>query len=189
MDGGGAPKAGVKITFVILGICVLVCLGCYFYGNWANAQAEQKMIPKLAIDEVVKSARQYQKQMGQFPNDLSELEGKVWHHKPVPDFGADKRRLLAFNYYYIYTKVNPLTCAIWAIPSGPKRDGATTVFLVAGVDSFRAWKGPTLSKADIEKLSLIPTNDQLNVMGMIEQPQAGKPGGGGSSPVNVSVNK
>ena len=169
MDGGGAPKAGVKITFVILAICVLVCLGCYFYGSWADAQAEQKLIPKLAIAEVVKAARQYQKQTGQFPNDLSELEGKVWHHKPLPDFGVDKRRLLAFNYYYVYTRVSPLSCAIWAIPSGPKRDGATTVFLVAGVDVIRNWKGPTLEKADIEKLPLVPTTDQLSVMGMTEQ--------------------
>jgi hypothetical protein len=183
MDGGGAPKTGLKITFLVLCVCVLGCLICYFYSNWAAAQAEQKEIPKLAIDEMLKSVRQYQKQTGQFPDDFAEVESKVWRHNAAADFGADKRRLLARNYYYIYSKVNPLTCAIWAIPSGPKRETATTVFVVAGVDAFRAWRGPSLSKADIEKLPLIPTNDQLNVMGMIEQPQAPKQGAGGTSAI------
>jgi hypothetical protein len=183
MDGGGAPKTGIKISFVVVGLCVLICLGCYFYGNWADAQAEQAMVPKLAVDSLVKSVRQYQKQTGQFPDSLSDLEGKVWHHKPVPDFGADHRRLAAFNYYYIYSKVNPLSCAIWAIPSGPKREGSSTVFLVVGVDVIRNWKGPSLAKADVEKLPLIPTNDQLNVMGMTEQPMIEQRSGG--SPMAV----
>src|SRR6266852_5675136 len=74
MDGGGAPKGGIKISFVVLGVCILICLICYFYGSWADAQAEQAMVPKLAVDSLVKSVRQYQKQTGQFPNDLSELE-------------------------------------------------------------------------------------------------------------------
>lgn len=188
MDGGGAPKAGIKISFVVLGVCVLVCLICYFYGSWSDAKAEEQLTPKLAIDEMMKAARQYQKQTGQFPNDLSELEGKVWHHKPVPDFGPDKRRWGVLHYYYIYQRVNPLTCSIWAIPSGPKREGSTTVFLSAGVDWYRVWKGPSLSKADIEKLPLVPTIDQLNVMGMTEQPQPGNQGGS-SSPVTVSTKK
>lgn len=172
MNGGGAPKTGLKISFIVLAVCVLICLACYFYGSWADAQAEQAMIPKLAVDSMVKSVRQYQKQTGQFPDTLAELEQKVWHHKPVPDYGPDKRRLTAFNYYYIYTKVDPLTCAIWAIPSGPKREGSSTIFLVVGVDVIRNWKGPSLSKADIEKLRPVPSNDELNVMGMTEQPMA-----------------
>jgi len=181
MDGGGAAKPGLKISFVVLVVCVLICFGCYFYGSWADAKAEKELVPKLAIDEMVKSVRQYQKQVGQFPNDFSELEGKLWHHNPAPDFGPDKRRLVAFHYYYIYNKVNPTTCAIWAIPSGPKREGSSTVFLVVGVDSYRAWKGPSLSKSDIEKLPLNPTSDQLNVMGMIEQPQPSNQAGANSS--------
>ncbi len=171
MDGGGAPKGGIKISFVALGVCILICLGCYFYGSWADAQAEQAMVPRLAVDSMVKALRQYQKQTGQFPDNLSELEQKVWHHKTVPDFGADKRRLTAFNYYYVYSKVDRLTCALWAIPSGPKRDeGSSTYFLVVGLDVIRNWKGPSLARADIEKLRPVPTNDELNVMGMTEQP-------------------
>jgi len=171
MDGGGAPKAGLKISFVILAACVIGCLICYFYASWSAAEAEKNLVPKLAVDEMVAATRKYQSQNGQFPDNFSQLEGKYWHHNPPPDFGPDKRRLSAFNYYYIYTKVNPLTAVIWAIPSGPKREGSSTVFLLEGIDFYRVWKGPALSRADIEKLPEVPTIDQLNVMGMTEQPQ------------------
>ena len=185
MDGGGAPKTGIKISFIVVILCAVICLACYFYGSWADAQAEQAMVPKLAVDSMVKSVRQYHKLTGQFPNDLAELEQKVWHHKPVPDFGPNKRTLAAYNYYYVYTKVDPLTSAIWAIPSGPKREGASTVFLVVGVDAIRNWKGPSLGKADIEKLPMVPTNDQLNVMGMTEQRMVGS--GGTHPPGSLSA--
>jgi hypothetical protein len=171
MDGGGAPKGGIKISFIVLLACIFICLGCYFYGSWADAQAEQAMVPRFLADDMVKDLRKYQKLTGQFPDNLSEMEGKVWHHQPAPDFGADKRRRTAFNYYYVYSRVDPLTCAVWAIPSGPKRDeGSSTYFLVVGLDVIRNWKGPSLARADIEKLRPVPTNDELNVMGMTEQP-------------------
>jgi len=169
MDGGGAPKTGMKISFIVVIVCAVVCLVCYVYGSWADAKAQEEMIPKLAADSLVGAVRKYQKATGQFPNDFAEVAAR--NHKPVSQFGANKRTLLDHNYYYVYTKVDPLTCAIWAIPSGPKREVASTVFLVVGVDTIRNWKGPSLSKADIEKLPMVPTNDQLNVMGMTEQPR------------------
>ena len=170
MDGGGAPKTGVKISFILLGLCIVITIGCYCWGRWADAHAEQQLTPRLAVDSMVKSLRQYQRQTGQFPNNLAELEDQVWHHKQAPDFGADKRRLTAFNYYYVYSKIDPLKCAVWAIPSGPKRESAATIFLVVGVDVIRSWKGPSLSKVDVERLEPVPTNDLLNVLGMTEQP-------------------
>jgi hypothetical protein len=189
MDGGGAPKGGIKISFIVLGACIFICLGCYFYGSWSDAQAEQAMVPWLHADSMVKDLRKYQKLTGQFPDNLSEMEGKVWHHQPAPDFGADKRRLTAFNYYYVYSKVDPLTCAVWAIPSGPKRDeGSSTYFLVVGLDVIRNWKGPSLAKTDIEKLRPVPTNDELKVMGLTEQPIIDQRSGGNKSAAAVQKN-
>jgi hypothetical protein len=189
MDGAGAPKGGVKLSFIVLGGCVLICLGCYFYGSWADAKAEQKMVPQLQADSMVKDFRNYQKLTGQFPDNFSQLEGKVWHHQPVPDFGSDKRRFTALNYYYVYTKVDPLTCALWAIPSGPKRDeGPATYFFVVGIDVIRHWKGPSLAKIDIEKLRPVPTNDELKVMGLTEQPMIDQRSGGNKSAAAVQKN-
>ena len=185
MDGGGAAKPGLKISFVVVCVCAVICLICYFYSNWSAAQAEEKQIPKLHIDEMVTAVRKYQKQTGQFPDNFLKLEDwKIWHHNPVPDFGPDKARLVHFNYYYIYHKVNANEGAIWAIPSGPKRETSPTIFLLVGIDSYDAWKGPCLSKSDIEKLPLVPTKDQLHVMGMTEQPQP-KPGETGGLLFNI----
>ena len=157
MDGGGAPKKGLRISFILLAVAIVIAVGCYVYSR-----------PRLA-DTMVKDLRQYQRQTGQFPADFAELEHHVWKHTNVPDFGPAKRTLTVANYYYIYSKVDPLTCAVWAIPSGPRREEGSTHFLVIGPEVIRRWKGPALSKADIDKLEPVPTADVLNVMGMTEQ--------------------
>lgn len=127
------------------------------------------MVPRLAADSMMKSLRQFQRQTGQFPNDLAELEQRVWKHKKTPDFGPSKRTLTAANYYYVYAKSDGLTCTLWAIPSGPKREEATTHFLVITPEVIRRWKGPALSKGDIDKIAPAPTGDLLNMLGMTEQ--------------------
>jgi len=157
MDGGGAPKTGLRISFVLLAVAIVLTVVCYVYSK-----------PRFA-DTMVKDLRQYQRQTGQFPADFAALERQVWRHTNVPDFGPAKRTLTVANYYYMYSKVDALTCAVWAIPSGPRREDVSTVFLVIGREVLRWWKGPALSKADIDKLEPVPTSDDLKVMGMTEQ--------------------
>ena len=169
MDGGGAPKTGLRISFILLAVAIVLTVVCYVYSRWAEAQRQQELLPRLAADSMVKGLRQYQRQTGQFPPDFAELEQRIWKHTNVPDFGPAKRTLTVANYYYIYSKVDPLTCAVWAIPSGPRREEGSTHFLVIGPEVIRRWKGPALSKADIDKLEPVPTADVLNVLGMIEQ--------------------
>src|SRR6266851_858365 len=169
MDGGGAQKTGLRISFILLAVAIVLTAVCYFYSRWAEAQHQQELLPRLAADSLVKGLRQYQRQTGQFPVDFAEVEQRVWKHANVPDFGPAKRTLTVANYYYMYSKVDPLTCAVWAIPSGPRREEGSTHFLVIGPEVIRRWKGPALSKADIDKLEPVPTADVLNVMGMTEQ--------------------
>ena len=169
MDGGGAPKTGLRISFILLAVAIVLSAVCFVYSRWAEAQHQQELLPRLAVDSMVKGLRQYQRQTGQFPADFAELDQRVWKHANVPDFGPDKRTLTVANYYYIYSRVNPLTCAVWAIPSGPRREEGSTHFLVIGPEVIRRWKGPALSRADIDMLESVPTADVLNVMGMTEQ--------------------
>ena len=170
MDGGGAQKTGLRISFILLAVAIVLTVVCYVYSRWAEAQRQQELLPRLAADSMVKGLRQYQRQTGQFPADFVELEQRVWKHTNVPDFGPAKRTLTVANYCYMYSKVDPLTCAVWAIPSGPRREESSTHFLVIGPEVIRRWKGPALSKADIDKLDPVPTSDVLNIMGMTEQP-------------------
>jgi hypothetical protein len=118
---------------------------------------------------MVKALRQYQRQNGQFPVDFVALEERVWKHRSVPDFGPSKRTLTVANYYYVYAKTDPLTCTVWAIPSGPKREEGSTLFLVITPDVIRRWKGPALSKGDIDRIAPAPTGDLLNMLDMTEQ--------------------
>ena len=166
----GARKQRLKVTFIILPLAIITLIICYAYGTWARTVREKEMVPRLAVDSMVKGLRQYQRQTGQFPGDFGELEQRIWKHKQSPDFGPSKRTLTVANYYYVYAKTDPLTCTIWAIPSGPKREEASTHFLVVGPEVIKVWKGPALSKNDIDKISSAPTGDLLHMLGMTEQP-------------------
>jgi hypothetical protein len=104
-----------------------------------------------------------------------ELEERgIWKHKIVPDFGPSKRTRTHLNYYYVYGKSDPSTCTIWAIPSGPKREEASTLFLVVRRDGIQRWKGPALTKTDIDRIDTSPTAGLLNMLGMTEQGNAGQ---------------
>ena len=165
----GARKQRIKITFVMLPVCILIVIICYVYGAWTRAEKEKQLVPRLGVASMVKGLRQYQRETGQFPSDFSELDKRIWKYKTAPDFGSTKRTLLVANYYYVYAKSDSLTCTIWAIPSGPKRDEGSTLFLVVTPDLIRNWKGPALAKADIDRISSTPTGALLNVLGMTEQ--------------------
>lgn len=165
----GARKQKFKLTFVILGVSVIVLVISFVYGTWAKAEREKELVPRLAADSMVKSLRQFQRQTGQFPDDFMQLEEGIWKHKTLPDFGPSKRTLTVANYYYIYGKSNASTCTVWAIPSGPRREEASTHFLVVMPDVIRRWKGPALTKTDVDKIDPEPTGDLLNMLGMTEQ--------------------
>jgi hypothetical protein len=165
----GARKQRIKMTFVLLPVCIIIVIISYVYGAWARSESEKQLVPRLGVDSMVKGLRQYQRETGQFPGDFSELDKRIWKYKTAPDFGSTKRTLSVANYYYVYAKTDPLTCTIWAIPSGPKREEGSTHFLVVTRDLIRHWKGPALGKGDIDRISSAPTGDLLNVLGMTEQ--------------------
>src|SRR5438874_12377824 len=100
MDGGGAPKTGLRISFILLAVAIVLTVVCYVYSR-----------PRFA-ETMVKDLRQYQRQTGQFPADFEELERQVWRHTNVSDFGPAKRTLTVANYYYMYSKVDAFTCAV-----------------------------------------------------------------------------
>ena len=62
MDGGGAPKTGLRISFILLGVAIVLIAVCYVYSRWDEAQRQQELLPRLAADSMVKGLRQYQRQ-------------------------------------------------------------------------------------------------------------------------------
>ncbi len=55
------------------------------------------------------------------------------------------------------------------VDSTPKREEGSMHFLVITPDVVRRWKGPGLSKGDIDRIAPAPTGDLLNMPGMTEQ--------------------
>lgn len=166
----GARKQRLKLTFVILGVSVIVLVITFAYGAWARAEGEKELVPRLGMDEMVKALREFQRKTGQFPDDFMELEERgIWKHKTIPDFGPSKRTRTHLNYYYVYGKSSASVCTVWAIPSGPKREEASTHFLVVRPDMIQRWKGPALTKTDIDRIDSDPSGDLLNMLGMTEQ--------------------
>ena len=68
----GARKQRFKLTFVILGVSVIVLVISFVYGTWAKTEREKEQVPRLGIDEMVKALREFQRKTGQFPNDFME---------------------------------------------------------------------------------------------------------------------
>ena len=170
VEGGGAPKTGLRISFIILMVVCVLSIICYVYYRWHSAQQYEAQMPRLWAESLIKDLRKYQGQSGQFPGSLAELEERrVWTPNSARVLDATKTTLTFANYYYIYTRVTPLSCAVWAIPSGRRREEGSTHFLMVWPEVIRHWKGPALSKSDIEKLERVPSNDVLKVMGMTEQ--------------------
>src|SRR5258707_827131 len=126
----GGTKTKIRLSFIMLGVTVIVVVVSYVYGVWAASKKEQEMVPRLAAESLVKGLRQFNRQNGRFPEDLAELEAKVWKHNAAPDFGPTKSTLSVANYYYVYARVDAQTGSVWAIPSGPKREEGATHFFV-----------------------------------------------------------
>lgn len=136
----------------------------------ATALRERSSVPRLGIDSLVKALRTYHQQSGRFPKDFRELEALVWKHKRKPDFGVDGRTLSIANYYYLYHMVDARTATIWAVPTGPRREQASTHFLVLTLEGMRRWKGAPLDLEEVSRLRPVPDHRELALLGMTEQP-------------------
>jgi len=103
-------------------------------------------------------------------NQSTEINDLIWHTQPSPNYGADERQVRTKNYYYFYTRVNDSQCAFWAIPLGPRRDYASSFFLVIAPDWMRIWKGKALDETAIPTLPSVPSENELTSLQLIELP-------------------
>jgi hypothetical protein len=150
-------RTGFRFTFLVLGFSVVAAVGPYCYSLWAASQQEKAMLPRPAVDQIVKALRSYHHQAGKFPPTFSELETRIWRHSRPPNFGEDGRSLSMSNYFYLYYAVDPSTCTLWAIPINKRREEGSTFFLALSPETVRRWKGAPLALAEINQLPSVPT--------------------------------
>jgi hypothetical protein len=155
----------------MLGLTAAALIIVYATVSLLDAWRAGQQTPRLAADSLVKALRAHHRQTGRFPADFRELEARVWKHKKSPDFGADGRSLSVANYYYLYTRVNAEGCTIWIVPTGPRREEASTHFLLLSPTNLRRWKGAPLSLDEVRKLPPAPSYAEMAVLGMTEQQQ------------------
>lgn len=164
-------KTRLRISFLMLGLAAAALVIVYATVGLLDAWRAGQQTPRLAADSLVKALRAYHQQTGRFPADFRELEARVWKHQKPPDFGADGRSLSVANYYYLYHPVNAGACTIWIVPTGPRREEASTHFLLLAPGNLRRWKGAPLSLDEVRKLPPAPSYAEMAVLGMTEQQQ------------------
>lgn len=160
---------GVRITYILLGFWVLAVIASHLYGLWTASQEEKAMLPRPAVDQIIKALRSYHHHVGKFPHSFAELEGRVWRHRRTPNFGEDGRSLSMANYYYIYYLIDAGTCTLWAIPINKRREEGSTFFLSLSPETVRRWKGAPLALDEIKRLPALPEPAQLALLGLTEQ--------------------
>ena len=163
------PRTGFRFSYLILGFSVVAAIGSHFYSLWAASQQEKAMLPRPAVDQIIKALRAYHQKAGKFPESFTELETRVWRQSHARTFGEDGRSLSMANYYYIYYLVDSGACTLWAIPINKRREEGSTFFLALSPEIARRWKGAALAFDEIKRLPALPDPAQLAVLGLTEQ--------------------
>src|SRR5262249_39208978 len=154
-------KPTLKLPFIALAI-VAIFGGCvYGYHIYRLVCAEEALVPQLAAAQFVNSLRTYQAKAGQFPKNFSEVNERIWRRDPPPEFGHEGRDLLLHHYWYFYTQINAETCALRALPLGPKRELGKAFYVVLTPQWMRVWKGVAPSDEQLKLIRDIPTPELL----------------------------
>jgi len=159
-----------RVTYILALLSVVAGLGSYGWHIYRLVGDSQVNKPQPQIEKLLKDLRAYHIQTKQFPSNFAEINQRLWHTTPPPDYGTDGREARTKNYYYWYTKVNADTCAFWALPIGPQRQYAAAFFIVLAPGWARAWKGKARSDEEIAHLPAIPPSHVLAEITMQELP-------------------
>jgi hypothetical protein len=163
------PRTGFRFSYLILGFSVVAAIGSHFYSLWAVSQQDKAMLPRPAVDQIIKALRAYHQKAGTFPQSFTELETRVWRQSHGRAFGEDGRSLSLANYYYIYSAIDSGACTLWAIPINKRREEGSTFFLALSPEIARRWKGAALAFDEIKHLPGLPEPAQLALLGLTEQ--------------------
>jgi hypothetical protein len=161
----------LRITYLFVIITAVIGIGSFGYYIYRDYRDARLNLPQSQIERLIKDLRLYQSQTRHFPITFAEINERLWHTTPAPDYGNDGRRTRTKNYHYLYTKISDETCAFWALPVGPQRHYAASFFVVVSPGWLRTWKGRPLSDEQIAKVAEVPSPEMLADLGLNEMPQ------------------
>lgn len=157
-----------RITYILTLASVIAGVSSYGWYIYTLVRDAERNKPKPQIERLLKDLRTYYINTKQFPANFTEINARIWHITPLPDYGKDGREVRTKNYYYWYTKVNAETCAFWAIPTGSQRHYASSFFVVLAPNWLRVWKGNAKTDEEIRRTPAIPSPQTLAEMQMQE---------------------
>ncbi|HJZ82341.1 MAG TPA: hypothetical protein VKD91_18410 [Pyrinomonadaceae bacterium] len=160
----------LKIAHAIFALAVLAGAGGYGWRVYSLFRDAQVDMPQPQIEKLVKDLRLFHSRNNRFPANFDEINNLIWHTQPKPNYGIGSRQALSKNYHYFFTCVDDQTCAIWALPIGPRRYFASSFFLALKPGWVRIWKGIAFEDEAIRELPAIPRPDQLAGLMMQELP-------------------
>jgi hypothetical protein len=146
----------LKVTYLCLSLAAAVICGFYGLYLYTLFRDAQLNMPQPQIERLTRDLRLFHSQTKRFPKNFNEINDRIWHTRPKPDYGIDGRQARVKNHRYFYTKVNDRQCAIWAIPLGPQSLYASAFFVVLSPDWMRSWKGQAMSDEEIARIPVIP---------------------------------
>ncbi len=120
----------VRFSYIIVFVTFIGLILSFAFSRWWESRTYDAALPKDASESVVRGLLAYHESSGEFPKTFVEVEKKVWKHEKEPNFGETGRTLLAYNYNYVYFKVNDHECAFFVIPGGARRDEVPFVLLL-----------------------------------------------------------
>lgn len=170
MQKGAPTRRGKKlrIAFVFALVTIAGGSGSYGYHLYRLSQDFQFHKPQPQVERLARDLRQFHAETHRFPATFVEINARLWHTQPPPNYGHDGRRAWAKNYYYFFTRVNENTCVFWALPVGPQREYGTAFFVVLSPDWIRVWKGPPVDEQAMTQMQPIPSPRGLSDLKMQE---------------------
>lgn len=166
-----ATKTGfskMKATYALLCATVVVALGTYGWHLFTLYQAWQRDTPRPQVERLIRDLRRYHVETNRFPLSFHEINQRLWHTKPQPEYGVNGREARVKNYFYRYTPIEAGKCVLWALPTGPQREYGAAFFVVITPEWIRGWKGKALEEENIERLPAIASTDLLARLGLNE---------------------
>ncbi|SRR6266404_255521 len=157
-------------SYILLVIAILIYVGVSAYSVLAAEWKANAELPQIdPILKIIKGLRQYQEVTASFPQTFAEVEARTWKHANPPAYGSGGHTLVLKNYYYLYTRITPTRCTLWAVPVGPRATEASSYFLILTPTERDKYKGPALDLKEASTISGVPTYAQLALLGMIKQ--------------------
>jgi hypothetical protein len=160
----------VKATYLVLMLATLSVGSAYGYHLFTLYRAAQRDQPQLQAKRLIRDLRRYERQAQHFPINFHEINQRLWHTQPAPDYGREGKQARAKNYYYVYRRVADDQCVLWALPVGLHRKVASSYFFVIAPQWTKAWKGAALNDEQIALLPAIPREDEFSRWGLAAMP-------------------